>query len=205
MPQDTTPLDEVSSLVPDSATMTPDDEKSAREATLRKVAPRLREVVARIDAIQQVLRDNLPQYIAEAPLGDAVDMVADIKEVVGLLYGDGSTVVTNNLNMRIKTARENSLPERLERDRLKNFSTDGWRIARTSRVNASILPEHKDDAYEWLRSNDYGDLIKPTVNASSLAAVGKELLESGKELPDDYFRVHVQPNVSFTRVGKRGS
>jgi hypothetical protein len=203
MPDTNTPLDEVSRSVPDSAIGTEDDEKSRRLATLQKVAPRLAEVAERIDQIQRILGDNLGQLVKEQPLGVVVDLLAGIKEQVDRLHGDGSTIVTNALKKRIRDARDIFLPERLEDEGLRNFSTDGWRIARSSKTMASILGDHKDEAYEWLRSNDYADLIKPTVNASSLSAVAKELLEHGKELPEEIFRVHIQPTVSFTKVGNR--
>jgi len=200
MADSSTPLEQVSSSVSDSEVTSEQDDKERRLATMMKVAPRLAEVADRIDQIQKVMGDNLPQVIKEQPLGVVVDLVAAIKEQVERLHGDGSTVVTNNLKGRLNYAREVSLPDRLEAEGVKNFSTDGWRVARTIRIFAAIPGEHKEEAYDWLRNNDYGSLIKPTVNASSLSAAAKELMEHGKELPEEYFSVHPKNNVSFTRI-----
>lgn len=50
---------------------------------------------------------------------------------------------------------------------------------------------------------DYGSLIKPTVNSSSLSALVKELLGTGKEMPEA-FKVHTKDGVSITKA-KEGS
>lgn len=47
---------------------------------------------------------------------------------------------------------------------------------------------------------DYGSLIQPTVNSSSLSALAKELMESGKDMPDDLFNVHTKDGVSITKA-----
>lgn len=45
----------------------------------------------------------------------------------------------------------------------------------------------------------YSALIKPTVNASSLSSLAKELLGQGMEMPDGLFRVYSKDSVSITK------
>lgn len=62
---------------------------------------------------------------------------------------------------------------------------------------ASVLAERRDAAYSWLEENGYGDLIKPTVNSSTLKAFAKEQLKDGAGLPDELFNILVRPCVRF--------
>lgn len=201
MVDSSTALDQVSSEVPDSAVLER-DEKAHRLATLQRVAPALRDIAERIGLIERAMGGMLPDVVKEQPLGVVVDLLYDIKSAIETLHGDGSTVVTNRLKSRLDYAREVSLPERLDADGVKNFSTDNVRVAKSIRVLASILPDKKDDAFDWLRHHDLGSLIKPTVNASSLSAAAKEIMEKGEELPEELFRTHTKTSVSFTAVKK---
>ncbi len=202
MPDGSTPLQQVSSQVDDSQLGHIDDDKTRRLNVIMAVAPRLREVAERIALIERAMAGALPEFIKEQPIGVVVDAIADIKTAIEVLHGDGSSVVTNMLKARLNYAREVSLPERLEHDKIKTFSTDDWRISRSTRVLASIPGEKRDEAYNWLRENDHGSLIKETVNASSLSALAKEIMEGGHELPEDLFNVHPKVSVSFTKVAK---
>lgn len=58
----------------------------------------------------------------------------------------------------------------------------------------------KDAAFEWLRLSDMGSLIVETVNASTLSATGKAMLQDGKELPETVFNTFYQPSTSLTKV-----
>lgn len=50
---------------------------------------------------------------------------------------------------------------------------------------------------------DFGSLIKETVNSSSLSSLAKELMESGKSLPDAPFNVHTKDGVSITKAKRK--
>lgn len=205
MTDDSTPLQQVSSQVDNSQLGPVESDADKRKRVMEAVAPRLLEVIERLELIERAMTGAGPEYIKEQPIGEVVNTMAAIKNAVERLHGDGSSVITNLLKGRFNYFREVSLPERLENDKIKNFSTDEWRIARTTKVLASIPPAVRDDAYQWLRDNDNGSLIKETVNASSLSALAKELMENGRELPEEYFTVLPKNSVSFTKVqSKRG-
>ena len=93
------------------------------------------------------------------------------------------------------------VPEAFEREGIKTFTAnDGFRVTITQTVRASI--KDKEAGFEWLRENELGDLIQPTVNSQTLAATARSLLEEGKELPDELFNVHLVANTSVTKVKK---
>lgn len=100
----------------------------------------------------------------------------------------------------IDTVRTTTLPERLDAAKVTNFTVaDVGRFTRTERYFASITD--KAGGYAWLRKNGGKDLIQETVNAQTLSGFGRTLLEErGRDLPEKFFKVTLQPGVSFTPV-----
>jgi len=91
------------------------------------------------------------------------------------------------------------VPEAFDRDGMSTFTTDdGVRITLSSTVRASV--KDKENGYQWLRDHELGDLITETVNASTLSAAAKKMLEENLELPEEFFSVAVMPNTSVTKV-----
>lgn len=96
------------------------------------------------------------------------------------------------------------IPEAFEREDITSFATSlGYRVGVAMVLRASIKPETKMEAYDWLRANGLADLITETVNASTLAAAGKHLLTEGKELDEDLFNCHFQKTTSLTKIAKK--
>ena len=82
-------------------------------------------------------------------------------------------------------------------DQSINLKT-GHRVTVQYRLTASM--KNKEAAMKWLQDNGLGDLIQPTVNASTLAAVARGMIEEKNEsLPDEYFTVSNLPTTSVTR------
>ena len=95
--------------------------------------------------------------------------------------------------------KENKVPDAFEKEGITNFSLDtGQRVTISNRFFASIAQGQKETAYKWLRDNNLGDLIVETVNASTLSAAGKVLIEEGKELPEPTFTSHFKASTSMT-------
>ena len=95
-----------------------------------------------------------------------------------------------------------TIPKAFEAENLSSFTLDtGYRVGLNERYNASIKKDMKNEAYEWLRGNGLGDLITETVNASTLSAAGKALVENeGKELPEQFFNAFFQTTASVTKT-----
>ena len=74
----------------------------------------------------------------------------------------------------------------------------GHRFSVSTKLSASF-PD-KVAGHQWLNDNDLGDIIKPTVNAQTLAATAKSLIESGLELDPEIFNVNYVENTSITKV-----
>lgn len=97
-----------------------------------------------------------------------------------------------------------TFPGLLEDDGQTNVPlAEGYRVGVSTKLYASIKGERKGQAYGWLRNNDLGELIVETVNASTLSAAAKALLEDKfLDLPDGLFNVMLQSNTSVTKTKK---
>lgn len=96
--------------------------------------------------------------------------------------------------------KETEVPAAFEADGVTSIPLEeGFRVGISHTWRASIKPDMKDQAYAWLRGHKHGDIIKPTVNASTLSALAKELVEEyNLELPATLFNAAHMPNTSVT-------
>lgn len=190
----------VAGEVSDDAVGPERDENQYRLDTMLKVAPKLIQIAEHVAMVERAMGGMLPEVVSRAPLGTTVDLVSGIVKAY-----EAALETLEGIGKRLSYVKEVSLPDRFDADKVKTFNTEEFRVTKTVRLMASIIPEQKDTAFQWLRDNDYDALIKETVNASSLSAAAKELMEAGKELPEDYFRCHSKNGVSITKLkAKRG-
>jgi hypothetical protein len=64
----------------------------------------------------------------------------------------------------------------------QNFTRAGVMFCLTTKTRASALAGQKEALYDALRTEGYGDLVYETVNANSLSAFVKELIEANKDV-----------------------
>lgn len=95
-----------------------------------------------------------------------------------------------------------TIPKAFEREGLKSLTSErlGYRVTVTDAVRAGIRKDKRPAAYQWLRNHGLGSLIVETVNASTLSATAKAMLEEGHELEDALFNVALMKQTSMTKV-----
>jgi hypothetical protein len=141
-------------------------------------------------------------------------MVRDDTNAV-LASGDHIAAIKHYVDVKaatdtIKTAREalaeiedslskEQIPDVLRAKNIKSIKIEGiGTVGYSNRFSCSILD--KESGYKWLRDNNHGSLITETVNASTLAAFAKDLLEnSGLELPTEMFKVGTSTYTSIRK------
>lgn len=80
---------------------------------------------------------------------------------------------------------EVQLSEVMVQEEMQNFKRSGIVFYLNTKTHASAIAERKDQLFETLRSEGYGDLIHETVNANSLSAFAKEqIIENEDVIPD---------------------
>jgi hypothetical protein len=105
------------------------------------------------------------------------------------------------LNEEIEKTKKVRLPEMFSTHNIKSLTTTtGYRITISQKMYAGFKADMKEIGIEWLRSNNAEDLIQETVNSQSLSRFAKDLIEEGRELPEDIFNVAIIPNTSRTKV-----
>ena len=98
-------------------------------------------------------------------------------------------VLTNScgraIQDEIKKLSTKHIPEAMEADGLDTFTDKSLKKRFSISVNYSARQVDKDGLYKWLREIDSADIIKPTVNSSSLTALLRNRAEDGEPDPPD--------------------
>lgn len=92
------------------------------------------------------------------------------------------------------------IPRVFQEMELDSIKMHGRNFILANRSHYSINKDKKDEAFDWLRENDLGMLIKEEVNSKSLSSALKELLEEqAKSPPQDLVNMH---SVDYIQVRK---
>ena len=76
------------------------------------------------------------------------------------------------------------LSELMAKSETQNFTRAGTMFCLTTKTRANAAPGRKDELFDALRAEGYGDMITETVNANSLSSFVKEqIAENDNELP----------------------
>jgi len=111
--------------------------------------------------------------------------------------------LTQPLDKLVDDLNKDKVPTIFKEHGTTSTTVDGYRYTVSNTTRASIQGGKKDEALQWLRDNELGELITETVNASTLSAQARILAEEkGLELDPDLFNVYVQPNMSVTKASK---
>lgn len=77
------------------------------------------------------------------------------------------------------------LSELMAESETQNFTRSGTMFCLTTKTRASAVAGSKEELYEALRKQGYGDLVYETVNANSLSSFVKEQIGENEDvLPD---------------------
>ena len=86
------------------------------------------------------------------------------------------------LQAEIDRLRLHEIPNEMAARDTTSLKGEWGRCTLTSDLSVSVSDQTTLQA--WLQENGFGDLIKPTVNSSTLKAWVKEQLGSGTDMPD---------------------
>lgn len=170
--------------------------------------PLPRDLVAALPTAGQIVRHlteierlypQLVRELADAKAGGAISLSRAFVVFHRLMtVWETKTKPFDALFERYKTLE---VPEVFEQDGVTHVPLiDGYRVTTSYTLRASVLPEHKEAAYDYLRQY-YPDTVIETVNASTLSALARQLRdEHNIDLPDELFRQVDMPGTSVTRT-----
>jgi hypothetical protein len=113
---------------------------------------------------------------------------------------DALKELSTAVNKEYEAWQRETIPDRFKEEGIKTISVDGFRYTTSEQVRARMQSGMKEDALDWLRNHELGDLIIETVNASTLSATARTMAEEGEELDSDYFVTEYLPATSITKV-----
>lgn len=97
--------------------------------------------------------------------------------------------------------RKTKIPERMEEDGFESINvTNVGRVSLQPQLYILTVPNSQEGARQWLIDNGYGELIKETVNSSSLKAAIKECLQKGVDVPEALFKVTPYTVATITKI-----
>lgn len=142
-------------------------------------------------------KTNYNEDFEALSLNEAISLMSELK-----LKSDALGDERAEINKKYDVLRMNIVPSKMEEagEESKTISGIG-RITLQADVFASIPAPMRDQAYEWLDEHGHGDIIKPTVNASTLKALIKSLIRKGTEIPESIFKVTPVTRAVITRKG----
>ena len=138
---------------------------------------------------------------------DEASKMEKTAEILGAFYqikiiGERAAELAKSINKARTFVKEVIIPERFEAEDIKTVTLDelGQRFTVSSQLRASIKGDMKEEAYEWLRENGLEDIIKETVNSSTLSATARDFVANNKEFPEELFNQQVFANTSMTKT-----
>jgi len=102
-------------------------------------------------------------------------------------------------NAWLDVVRLEAIPAKMDDDGIERITLDGiGRVSLTADMYVNV--KDKPHLYEWLDMNGFGDIIQPTVNASTLKAFIKGRMKDGKDVPGEFLNVTPFTRASITKA-----
>lgn len=79
---------------------------------------------------------------------------------------------------------ERSLVSAMAEQGCESFKALGFSIRSMAKQYVSVTAENRGQQMEWLQTIGAGDMIQPTVSASSFGALIRERIRNGEEVPE---------------------
>ncbi len=98
----------------------------------------------------------------------------------------------------VRDATKTQLAELMQQNGMESVKLDNG-LSPAARIVTKIFKAagiENETVHQWLKDNDLGDIIKPTVHFQTLSATLKEYKDQGNELPD-IFNVSSTPTVTL--------
>ena len=122
------------------------------------------------DLLSEMLTDSSTDFDKMDSLREGeLDAVARLATEAGVLQEEISVMegLLKDKKKALLAITDGQLPDALEQMGLEKFTlTDGSEIATKVFYGASIPRDRRDEAYEWLRDHEFGDLVKNNVTVT---------------------------------------
>lgn len=132
----------------------------------------------------------------------ANNSLQDLVSVMHALRADKDRVEEElkQINEEFDLIRFEMVPDAMEEEGIERVRYEGiGTVYLRSGLRASINPQRRDEAFVWLDDNGHGDLVKPTVNAQSLAAAVGKIVADGTVIPTGLINIYPYTQAVITK------
>ena len=130
-----------------------------------------------------------PEDFREACRGMSLQQAAELQLNMSEIV-DRASAVKAELQKLYDFTRFTMVPAVMEDEGIESAKVEGvGRVYLNSDVNVSVRAGKSEDAQVWLVDSGNGDLIKETINSSTLKALVKSMMKKGEEVPAEIFNV----------------
>ena len=155
---------------------------------MTEVDPRVERVYKAVAALDQISQEvgMLTDDLTGAPLVELAVNFHHLKTAYKAM-----DTARKKIGVHVDRVNKAVFPERLENEGLDKFQVPelGQSFYTLVKYSASIVPDARDDAFDWLRDNGAESLITETVNAGTLASHFRKLvLDEGIDPPEELFK-----------------
>lgn len=162
-----------------------------------------------IDEVLTADNQEVPEEVQGVPtLTDLADKLGMAKKTKQWL---ADQVKINNQSIE---DLQKELWELMVDNDLQSFNYKGTTFALSETVYGSPVAGMATEVYDWLKTNGYDSLVKETVNANSLSALIRELMEGSdglkdiSNIPEDLaslLNIYPRQIISMTKSNKGGN
>lgn len=132
--------------------------------------------------------------------GITLQKAADYQQRAKVLL-DAATAIKSHYQKIYDHLRLTRVPESMDAEDVNTVTfKEIGRVTLTSDIFASIIKDKKDEAWDWLRDNNHGGIIRETINAGTLKAALKAMIQKGEMPPKDLFKITPFSRASITKV-----
>lgn len=105
------------------------------------------------------------------------------------------------LQKRYDILRHTIVPDKLEEEGMQNVSVKGiGRLGASPMLQVSVLAKNREALEKWFRDNDMAEMVKGTINSSTLKAWVKEQMAAGIDIPDDLIEIRPFMMATLTKT-----
>lgn len=155
-------------------------------------------VIAVIEAMGRGISATRPDYEGD-PIKRLTLMAKRMRQLTE--FDEAIKQVTKVLNDEYDQLKLKGLPDLMSELDMRTFTVEGaGRVQLAGDVYANIPADKKEEAFKWLKENRYESLVQETVNSSTLKAWAKEGMTSGRDIPEELFKVTPFTRASLVKV-----
>lgn len=140
--------------------------------------------------------DSINESYQGKSVPEMAAMMKDLKD-----RAEKADRAAKDLKAELDHVRQNIIPDAMDELGVSSMNIKGvGRLTITGDARVSTVGGAKEALFEWLRQNDFEELITEVVNASTLKAFYKEQKEQGNPLPsEDIVRYEPFSRASITK------